>query len=68
MQEDFNEKKLTKSLKLDAAGLGIPSGAADDFIAHTVKSVKKALQTKKIITEQDLKRAVVKELKKYHDD
>lgn len=68
MQENFNEKKLIKSLKIDAAGLGIPSGAADIFISRTVKSVRQTLKSKKIITETDLTRAVVKELKKYNAD
>ena len=66
--EDFNEAKLIKSLKIDAAGLGIPSGAADVFIAHTVKAVKKSLKTKQIITEKDLERLIAKELKKYNQD
>lgn len=59
---------LKKDLKIDARGLGIPSGAADMFIERTIRAVQKELRPKQIITEQDLKRAVVKELKKYHAD
>ena len=64
----FNEKKLIKELKIDARALGIPSGAAEIFINETLKSVKKSLKSKNIITEHDLKRLVTKELKKYHAD
>ena len=64
----FNEKKLIKELKIDARALGIPSGAAEIFINETLKSVKKSLKSKNIITEYDLKRLVTKELKKYHAD
>ena len=66
--ENFNASKLQKSLKIDARGLDIPSGAADAFIDRTITAAQKSLGTKKIITEQDLKRAVVKELKKYNAD
>ncbi|MBR3329428.1 hypothetical protein IKG29_02800 [Candidatus Saccharibacteria bacterium] len=64
----FNEKKLIKELKIDTRALGIPSGAAEIFINETLKSVKKSLKSKNIITEHDLKRLVTKELKKYHAD
>ena len=64
----FNEKKLIKELKIDARAIGIPSGAAEIFINETLKSVKKSLKSKNIITEHDLKRLVTKELKKYHAD
>lgn len=64
----FNEKKLIKELKIDARALDIPSGAAEIFINETLKSVKKSLKSKNIITEYDLKRLVTKELKKYHAD
>ena len=66
--ETFDEAKLKKSLKIDARGLGIPSGAADIFISRTIASAQKSLSSKKIITEQDLKRAITKELKKYNAD
>ena len=61
-------KALTKSLKIDARAIGIPPGAAEIFIAKSIKDAIKSLKTKKIITDQDLTRAVTKELKKYHAD
>ena len=64
----FDEKTLRKELKIDAHALGIPAGAAESFIDATLKSVEKSLKRKTIITENDLKRLVAKELKKYHAD
>ena len=64
----FNEKKLIKELKIDARAIGIPVGAAESFIDETIKGLKKSLKNKNIITEDDLKRLVYKELKKYHAD
>lgn len=61
-------KKLKKSLKIDARALGIPSGAADAFIDRTLAAVTKSLKSKKLITDKDLDRAILKELKKYNAD
>lgn len=61
-------KNLEKTLKFHAKSLKIPDGAAESFINETIKAVKKSLAKKSIITSQDLKRATVKELKKYHKD
>lgn len=66
--EDFNEKAIRKNLKIDARALGIPSGTAEIYIEHVLKNLQKTLKTKKIITENDLNRYLVKELKKYHAD
>ena len=66
--ETFNRKEITKTLKTDARALGIPSGAAEIFIEKTLDSVEKSLKTKKIITEKDLDRLILRELKKYHKD
>ncbi|MBR3175965.1 hypothetical protein IKF26_01005 [Candidatus Saccharibacteria bacterium] len=66
--KDFDEKALTKELKIDAKAVGIPIGAAEVFIEKTVKAVKKSLKTKNTITNNDLKRLVAKELKKYNTD
>lgn len=65
---EYNEKDLKKLLKTDAKALGIPSGAAEIFIERTLKSVEKSLKSKDLITESDLTRLVVRELKKYHAD
>ena len=64
----FDQKKLKAELKIHAHALGIPVGAANDFIDHTIKNTTKTLKSKKIITNQDLKRVIIKELKKYHKD
>lgn len=61
-------KSLRSELKLHAHALSIPTGAADDFINATLKSVQKSLAHKTTITSADLTRAVAKELKKYNTD
>lgn len=66
--ETINFKTIKKELKTDARALGIPAGAAEIFIDRTLKSTEKTLKSKKIITEKDLNRTIVKELKKYHKD
>lgn len=63
---DFTQTR--KNLKIHAKALGITPGAADTFIDETLAQVKKTLKSKKLITDADLKRAIVKELKKYHKD
>ena len=68
MTEYFNEKSLIKDLKIDAKALGIPIGAAEVFIDETLKAVKKQLKSKSIITDSDLKRMIINELKKYNAD
>ncbi len=64
----FNREKITKELKIDAKGLGIPSGAADVFIEKTLSATEKKLKNNKIITENDLERTIAKELQKYNAD
>lgn len=64
----FNANQLKKELKIDAKALNIPPGAAQIFIDKVLAGTDKALKSKKIITEDDLTRIVVKELKKYHAD
>ena len=66
--QEFDEKQIKKELKIDAKALGIPSGAAETFIDNTLKSVKKSIKSKTIITELDLRRLIIKELKKYNTD
>lgn len=66
--KEFDLDQLTKDLKIDARGIGIPEGAAEIFIKRTLKDAQKSLRQKSIITEGDLKRAITKELKKYNAD
>ena len=68
MSDAIDTKKLKKELKIHAIGLGIPAGAAEIFIERTLKDALKNLKTKKIITKNDLERAITKELKKYNKD
>lgn len=64
----YNEAEIRRVLKIDAKAIGIPSGAAEVFIERTLKAAKQTLKHKKIITENDLERAIAKELKKYNAD
>ena len=64
----FDQASVKRTLKIHAKALGIPAGSADLFIDRTIKDVTKSLKSKKIITDQDLDRAIIKELKKYHAD
>ena len=66
--KDFDPTEIEKELKIDARALGIPEGAAEIFIKRTIKGALKSLNSKSIITEADLDRAIAKELKKYNDD
>ena len=64
----IHDKTLIKNLKIDAKAVGIPSGAANIFIEKTLTTASQTLKNKKIITNQDLDRAIIKELKKYSTD
>lgn len=66
--QNIDYQKVSKDLKIDARGLGIPDGAADLFIEQTLKSLKKSLESKPYVTESDLNRYIAKELKKYNAD
>ncbi len=66
--KEYDENEIKRDLKIDARAVGIPEGAAETFINHTLKDAKKHLKDKSIITEKDLERAICKELKKYHAD
>lgn len=67
-QKQLNLNKIKKELKTNAQALDIPSGSADIFIEKIIKSLPKTLGSSKIITDQDLNRALIKEIKKYHAD
>ncbi len=66
--DEKTEKLLRKELKLHAKGLGLPDGSAELFINETLKTVKKSLKGKSIITSADLDRIIIKALKKYNRD
>lgn len=64
----LDKKTLRKDLKIHAKAVGIPVGAAEVFIDKSIKDALKNLKNKEIITENDLERAVERELKKYNAD
>lgn len=66
--DNSTEKDLRRELRVHAKALGIPSGAADSFIDETIKTVKKNLKKKTVITKADFERMVARELKKYNAD
>ena len=66
--KDFDENEIIHNLKIDARAVGIPEGAAEVFVERTIRDAKKTLKGRSIITEKDLHRAILKELKKYHAD
>ena len=66
--KDFDETEIIKDLKIDARAVGIPEGAAESFIERTMKDAKKSLKNRSVITEKDLNRVILKELKKYNVD
>lgn len=66
--KDFDETEIIKDLKIDARAVGIPEGAAESFIERTMKDAKKSLKNRSVITEKDLNRVILKELKKYNAD
>ena len=66
--QTFDLAEIKKELKIHAKALHIPPGAANVFIEKSLTDANKSLKSKKIITDQDLTRAITKELKKYHAD
>ena len=46
------EKNIIRDLKQTAKALGIPEGAAEDFINAAIPDIKKSLKNKSIITKQ----------------
>ena len=62
------EKSITRELKINMKGLGIPEGAANTFADKIIIDVKKSLKGKTIITENDLMRTIAREAKKYNSD
>ena len=57
---------IRERLLVDARAIGIPSGAAKTFANSVLANLQKSLANKTIITDRDLNRLIVKELKKYN--
>lgn len=60
--------ELQESLQADAKALDIPTGSAQIFIKKAVEDAEKSLSSQKNVTRKSLDRALIKELKKYHQD
>ena len=67
-EKSFDKKTFMKDLKIDAHAVGIPDGSAKIFVEKITETVEKNLQKKEVITEADLKRLTLKEIKKYNHD
>lgn len=67
-QQPLDFTKVKRELKIHAKALHIPSGAANVFIDEAISKAENSLKSKKLITDQDLTRAIVKELKKFNAD
>lgn len=63
----YSEKAIIRELKIHARAVGIPSGAADDFITRTMKSVKKRL-SQGDYPPATVRNVIAIELKKYNPD
>ena len=63
----FSEKDLERELKIHAKAINLPSGAADDFIKLTLKSVTKRL-SQGDYPPATVRNVVAIELKKYSPD
>ena len=68
MAKVFSARKVKTELLLNAKALDIPVGAAEAFAEKVTKNVEKSLKNKKIITEDDLSRAILKQLNIYNSD
>ena len=66
--KEYDIKSIQKELEIDAKALNIPSGAASIFIKRSITAATKSLSKRTIITENDLKKAITKELRQYHPD
>ena len=62
------EKTIKITLKQHARGLGIPEGAAEDFIREALSRTKKSLKTKEKITDKTIASTLIRELKKFSPD
>lgn len=65
---ELNIPQITRELKIDAKAVSIPAGAAEVFIKHSLDAALPKIQRKSVITEQELKAIIAKELAKYSTD
>ena len=67
-QIEFSETQLREDLRREARVLGMHQGAADLIAGEVAIKLEKWLGDKPTITQSDLDRRVVMEVKKYNKD
>lgn len=64
----FDRNELYEMLLRDAKAVGIPKGAAEVIAKSVVGKVTNWVETKPVITQDDLYRKIAKEAEKYNQD
>lgn len=67
-QIEFSEEQLREDLRREARVLSIHQGAADLIAGEVAIKLEKWLEDKPTITQSDLDRRIVMEVKKYNKD
>lgn len=67
-QIEFSEEQLREDLRREARVLNIHQGAADLIAREVAIKLEKWLEDKPTITQSDLDRRIVMEVKKYNKD
>ena len=67
-QIEFSEEQLREDLRREARVLSIHQGAADLIAGEVAIKLEKWLEDKPAITQSDLDRRIVMEVKKYNKD
>lgn len=67
-QIEFSEEQLREDLRREARVLNIHQGAADLIAGGVATKLEKWLEDKPTITQSDLDRRIVMEVKKYNKD
>lgn len=67
-QIEFSEEQLREDLRREARVLNIHQGAADLIAGEVTIKLEKWLEDKPTITQSDLDRRIVMEVKKYNKD
>ena len=67
-QIEFSEEQLREDLRREARVLNIHQGAVDLIAGEVATKLEKWLEDKPTITQSDLDRRIVMEVKKYNKD
>ena len=65
---EFSEKQLISDLKKEAKALNLEQGAAELIAKEVTKKVSQWVADKMTITQSDLDRKIITEVKKYNKD